>query len=991
MGLIWLNLAVPGREVWAQDDPAMMYFAAVAGSVNEGKVPVLLRWYAAEGQLPSLEFSLYRKEGTADSTSPLQLLSTTSRLRNVALIRAILEQAELKIAYDDLINNLSSMLDEPVTPDTYVEQLLRILDGTEECGSCAMRRNLLVQSNYAVAIVEGLGYLDLAEPKTYTYELRASTTQGQDDLVVGRVTVDASKPNKLPAPSQPTELELPGERGHLIVFLRWEEGPLLKPRSDEMFGYNVYRGPADANDTFENLLMQGKLQKLNRLPILPPSAQARGSSPEENYMFVDDNLTMSKTGPVGIPFLGGEQFRYWVTARDLLGQDGQPSESAAVTVEDKSGPAIPSGLRTDLVNTNGTERIGLVWNRNTDDTVTYRVYRYQEYEHVQKPGPFPPVGGMTEGYISDVAQPGTDNPVFLDNTVKLPEHENSAFWYCVAAVDAAGNQSPISPPVRGIVFDNVPPPPPSEPELCSYYSSCVLEDWITTDTTQASGNLIDVIFYLNKHSTNISAVEIERKSMLNGIGDYALVYRGQFTGGDTLNFHETLSFETIVHSSTDPLCCKDSDSDSSPKIPSHTYRVSLFDVSGFKCGTYDMPGVLYELLNTHAYNVIFSVVMGGEYNEQCPRTDIVEHNPDDNGKPRSLRFRFPKSDDAAGVILYRSTNCSDFFPVSETRFSGQAYLDTLDDFRPDQGAEVCYAAQTFDENNNRSPMRYLGKRIRFPSRNVSKIVPSMQSAEPVGEADLPKARLSWFGPTTGVSGFWVYFGTTQELSGQETAVFLSQNEYQFNPKDNIYQAILDITADQSKERIAINKTYIIRVKALMQNGEERFSNNTVAFNWAVNPRLETHPIWPIRSLPAQTPGLIAQWLPPAEGGDFNSPFTYGVGLVIGGVPPLGEGIGIFIEFPFTVYRRRVDIPGSYVQVSPLLKQENPNRDVQDPFFLYGYEELPGEVFIPRVYYLDTVNLINGATYEYKIVRMSEGSGELVEEIGPSNPVRVFEQ
>lgn len=988
--MILLAFAAPAR---AADQDAQIYFNAVAGEEVGGEFPVLLRWTSFYQAPPVEEYAIYRKEGPANSANPMTLVSRTSKLRNVPLIRSLFEHPAQARAKANIIETLNEISSEPVTDENYADLLLAMLDGDADCEGCEFRRNMLINANYMVAIIEGMGYLDLAEPLVYTYELRTSVDGGTDNLVLGRASIDASVRTELPAPQQPQIVDVPGEKGHLKVFLYWDMSMDLFSRRTAMFGYNVYRGEGGlAGSDFETLMAGGQLSKINRVPILPPSGDALGTEPEDRYVFVDDNLTLTDTEQVGDPFDPGEEYTYWVAAIDLLGQDGEPSLPVEVIVPDKSVPQVPRGLSTRVVDVAGQDRVLLTWDRNADDTVSYNVYRFREWDHAGKKDAFPPVDGMTEGLVSSTPQPGGDQvPFFSDPSIQFPQHENMAFWYCVSAVDGWGNESAMSPPFRGVIFDTEPPRAPEGAQICVYYTRCVLVLGSidrNPDLVPTQDRHVVVEFQIQREQTaregRGSRIVVERITTFTATTAYVppridTIFDGVFPGEQPLI---TIRDETPIPGQTTQI----------------SYRVTVYDGEGNVCGSYIVPDEknqnLFRNLIVEGVNMTAKLLLRIDETRRCPpaATGTEPHDPyDDFGNLRPVTFEVPPGGDAAGVILYRSPDCLNYYQVAEVRFpQGGGNANIEDYFIPEQGGRICYGIRYFDENNNQSPIFYIPTQILFPSQEGSQIVPSMLSADPLGDETNPAALLRWFGSNVGVAAFRVEMATDEAFADPVGTIQLNPQDFSFNEEDSEFESAVDRFDEASGQGLSIDTEYFVRVVSVLQNGQERPSNNAIPFIWSADQTPHEHPNWPVRPLPPSGTGLGAVWLPPAAGAADQQPFSYGVGLSIGILDFTGQketNAQYIIEPPFIVYRKRVDVPDrTYIQISPLIDSISANdRDVPiDPFF---YSRLVTDN-LRLVFYLDTVNLVLGAEYEYKIVKLDRGTGEIERVYGPSNAVEV---
>jgi fibronectin type 3 domain-containing protein len=176
--------------------------------------------------------------------------------------------------------------------------------------------------------------------------------------------------------------------------------------------YNIYRTELDdaaiktAKRDVSQLSLNGKLQLL--------ASQSENSYSDKSFEF-------------------GKTYAYVV--RSVITIDGTPlesSDSTASIVEprDTFPPAVPQALAAAVLpgETEGALVVDLSWSINVEpDFAGYRVYRSEQQDT--------PGHSLTPDLLP--------TPAYRDTSVQ-PAH---SYWYTVAAVDRAGNESAPSPPV----------------------------------------------------------------------------------------------------------------------------------------------------------------------------------------------------------------------------------------------------------------------------------------------------------------------------------------------------------------------------------------------------------------------------------------------------------------------------------------------------------------------------------------------------------------
>lgn len=960
-----------------------LFFVGLVGHGSAGQSKVLLRWYSTGGELPFSQFSIYRKSGGPHDPGSYAKLSSTEKLRNIALIRSLFERPGEERILADVLDVLSGMVDYEVAIDTYATRLLEILEDTGTCDSCAARTSLLVQSNYGAAIVEGLGYLDQVTPGTYTYELRTSTGTEEDDLLLGRVTVDASTITTLPAPSDPEEVEIEGLRGDRKVFLRWEKTAALDAASPIGFGFNVYRydGHIGASDTFETLMSAGQLTQVNRLPIMLGGATVDERSEDERYDFMDDNLDFDRIERKGTQFTSGQRLTYWVAARDLLGQHGAPTAPLDVIVQDRQAPPIPGGLQAVEERVGPNRRIVLQWNSNADgDTTTYELYRYLYYQHVGRFGP--PFADdaeltyrVTEGLLAVVPEPSSATVAYRDTGISVAKDESRAYWYCVAALDAAGNRSPLSPPVRGVLYDRTAPDPPATVELCTFRYSC--ETTFNHESKKSEPGKTVVVFHVERGNPRILEARVVRSDSKGR----KILYDGPFGAQTTLTIADKVS-------------------DDSAAIDDNIGYLFWFRTPlGEWCGPHELPhDMILALMQTRSSRVNIRVKANLAVAKICVdalEPERIPHDPVAEGDTSTpLEITVTLTDDARGAILYRAQDCTDFQRVStEHAAEGETSVTLVDTLRPGSVALMCYGVRLFDENQNLSGMTYLEAHVVFQGDGT--VQPAIDSVTALGTASSPEARIKWFGPEEGVSGYRLYFATgtvakmgyfastAMALVGSATGISTVYPVDQLGYQDSsgLWSTRFSTLDHLGNFPLETDTNYRIWVEGIDHLGNTIEGRSTYRFTWSPEAEDEERLAWPIRPLPDQTSGPNVF----ADKPDADS-VVRGIAIELTDpdhspnqeVNPLTI---LEIDTPFVVYRKRVDISDQpYVQIGPLIEKINTSASgtIQDPFVLaYG----------TAAYYMDYVGLVHGAMYRYVIVELDE-TGELSLVRGPTSDVKV---
>lgn len=328
-----------------------------------------------------------------------------------------------------------------------------------------------------------------------TYEIReVNLATGAMGDVVGRVTITPGSPVVLPAAGFPFQVKTNAPSDNLRVRLRWGTSPALRRLELLGFGYNIWRIPLSqavasgyntTPPTINQLHTDSHFTLVNSSPVMATKdfnanhglGGADDPSDGTTYFFSDSNgrslgnahfPTNTPPGYMATPFNDGDQFYYFITARDVLGRDGFPSPGGIGEACRRVQPQAPSGVRVQnnyqVTSSGGTltnlQRLLVSWQQdfNTNDFVTeYWIYRWPNPSMALTNDSVP----LTNRIGLAFQGPGTNTGYFLDNGTNGPIVPGlSNYWYTVRAVSqgACGpSLSPHSAPAWGVLRERFGP------------------------------------------------------------------------------------------------------------------------------------------------------------------------------------------------------------------------------------------------------------------------------------------------------------------------------------------------------------------------------------------------------------------------------------------------------------------------------------------------------------------------------------------------------
>lgn len=921
---------------------------------------------------------------------------------------------------------------------------------------------LLARTHPSVAMALGFGHATLLAPGTTTFEVREfDRGTDTDGAVVGRVTVTAGSPVVLPAPGPPVAMPQTDARGHLNAQLRWSVPDPLRRLSLLQHGYNVWRvredfakprgwnlNPPTPDALNSSARQTSAVRRLNRLPLMTSktfnAAEAANVLPptgDTNTVFiVDDNDRGRSNIVTSLDFTNGAHFLYFVTARDLLGRDGNVSPGTEVQICDL---LPPDALRdVDVLNdfswqvTSNRHQLRVVWPQapnlplDEERIRAYWVYRWTNVTELRAKQANP-----SNNLIAVVTHlPGATTNSYLDagpGAPSLKDDRGKTFWYTVRAEDSGacrGNLSPHSAPAFGILRDRVGPAAPAG----TITSTCLTPyaDFLSRVTNGNPNSLTgDGSFQFSiagvRGDRRVEwmefSAEVRPVGSTNVSARYSSdrLYFGPGTAGSFLGY----SFD----------------------VPDSLGGQNLFvtAVAGFGDGSSDSGTTFQPLaagLVKGDQRVVFA--FAGKTQEQAKNLPCEEHFPvGPDGTLLPVEIQVQPTIGSKELRVYRRIDDGPLELICSRVLTDLSTVLCLDDTFPHGGGRVCYFATTLDEHGNGSPMTRLGCRYSFESSAPPR--PQLSPITSVPPVTAPLMVLSWFCPSVNVERFEVSIAAlggaiAADCSPGYLDPITPPNLPELQPVSPEFTANagLDSLALEFRRfltpqpggafgegdrfvvpvKVEIGRYYVVHVKSVMRSGARSDASNLESFFWRATNAPQPQVPWPARPLPPVANSFAlafgAGWMLPC--GETNGPSNIVVRISYEGVTvqnncqPLLNGspnpndlipTNSFGEslFPVVLFRRQVPnaefpaVSGDSVQVTPLMEsiawaQSGGLTALYDPY-VQVERRISAVGGTGGLFLRDTQPIIRGARYRYSLVRFNK-RGEIAEVIPVANEVEV---
>jgi hypothetical protein len=923
-GLSWLT---PARST-AQDLEATLY---TAGTVT--KSPSNQPWAYLSFQiddpvkLRNRKLAVYVKAGGPASPAPFTRKAVITVQTDALILQALIARAaNLGDSAPQLESSLNAIFGELV-PDPALslpKKLSAVIQGAladpGQYGSLV----LLSRTHPAVAMALGLAYGEPIAPGESTFEIREFDPQAAADLgVMGRVTVTAGQPVVLPAPAPPVELADLSAKGHLNARLRWGTPLALRRLSLLHFGYNVYRVPRALAESLDfhlappdpavlvGLAADGlhEVRRINRAPALSArvmtEAEAANLAADPKTAFINDDNGLAEDGAK--PFADGEQFYYFVTARDLLGRDGLVSPGTLVTLADRVPPSAPRGVvvANDYRYVNGEpiQRLRVSWKQRTLDPdnliIGYYVHRWKTPSDVAALGGspllnrvsplIPHVDGQAEQSFLDES-PGApiapDKEDFLDHTI----------YYTVRAVEgttAGQNLSGHSAPAGGVLRDREAPAGPGGGVYIECCEPVALPD-TTEDLRLAGADKAEAVFDVicTREAAGMAFADI----FLYGTAAAQQLARVHFQAGSNtvrkriVLRRNAVSLPFTIHCriGSDGGKLSDFAQHQITTLPSRdTRRIVRF--RGIPRCTEILWDEAAEAAGCPGHD---------------PHPELQGGEGAGGNAVHGLKVKIDLTDTTKEWRLYRRIDHGKMSLLRQglADFTQVQQIEVVDKDLPASAVTLFYLGQLLDQNGNASQLALLGKAV--PLRQT----PPAPMLSPVvlgGTPGNPSAVVKWFCPPQGVERFEVFVHVAPGSIPTNLAAVLGPNHH--TPLDQLANGPPEAEQTETLTHgayytpqlgdafgngpefqfsfpMAKDQTYLIQVAALSKNGGKKKWGNVQQLKWQGGQSLAGVPVPGTPNVP------WPELLPPAPGEAWNpnmvpvqlNPSTFsGVGIRIG--------------------------------------------------------------------------------------------------------------
>lgn len=921
MRSLLLSLLALVSSVCAQDDLRFLS-ATTYNDPDTGNNYAYLLWQAEKPEnLRNLDFAVFAKAGQPTSAQPFTRRGTMSFQTNTAVISALLDTTPEVLVDAELLEERIDGLFGSLLPAEDLSLAMKISGVMQVAQSDpdVFRRLLFFSRTHPfIGIAMGTAGSYRINNNAVTFEVRSS--DGDAVSVDGRVTVNLTAPTAIPKPGPPVQLPDPSASGHLNVKLRWGIPDTLARRTALTYGYNVYRisrtfaesasfhtTPPDP-EVLTGLLTTNPddVVRSNQVPIMPIAvltpAEAAAVAPGDPAFFTDDNGVILDGGT---PLEDGDEFYYFVAARDLLGRPGQVSDGTLVTICERLRPDPPVRVRVNHIHENGSapeDFLRVSWQASPtgDAPGAYYVYRWENPgEMIAAAEPFVPGANLIAGPIPhdpatkrySIDDTGAGAPAIVPGSYRTTGDDGKTYWYSVRAVKttACGDlASSNSSPAWGVLRDRFGPGATGEESVFSTLIGPEVTMGPMTTRNLLPGETATSYTGSGDHYMRVTVTRLDPRI------DGAIIYRGIDNGNNPPNYIKLGS--KLYSTGDDVLEVKVAVPGDYFGRPDEGLLVLARDVDGNIAYKALIAEAIPSPDNERVVEVPFfadiaetqTTVTGGGVKGDDVHTSVDPTTGDTN--PTVLVF--DPSDDAREYKVYKRVDGAPLLLVEQGEVTDPAVNITVEDYAlPANSAEVCYFLQYFDEHGNPSPMVDLGC-VQTTSK-VDMPVPILSQPEKAGTEAAPQVILRWFSETQGVDRFRIYIsdGDTRipvnysnELSPIIVSAFVAVpsgpptfSDPRFSePSDGSFggdtQGFTPYqtgrvggnfgnSATPNEFEITLNvasgRDYQFYIESVSAAGDRSAPSNVVDFTWSpADPAIGPTVPWPARSLPPRDPDFI---------------------------------------------------------------------------------------------------------------------------------------
>lgn len=891
-------------------------------------------------------YSVWSKPGTPTSAAPYERISIVGLQTDPHLIAALVDRAVLglgedKLKLEETVNGLFANL-IPSGALKLENKISAIVRGVIADPHQLQRLLLGAKIHPALNLVLGQACsLPIPAAGPTTVEVRGwDPIAKRDTEVLGRVTIDAAVPTILPAVTVVKQAPANPRPGYdnLNIKLLWDMPSPLRRVQLLMQGFNLYRvNRAFAESAGWNTtpptaaVLHAQLglfpDKIARANGAPAQAQKVLTAAEVNAaaydvsFFTDDEVRMPGYPGSYVKPKNGDQYYYFVLARNALGTDKQSLVSPGVlaTFCERMPPDIPVGLKVtnQYSYNNGSPKqvLKLTWKANDNSgpkkTTAYLVYRWtrndgpmisngdpvnpmpQGYDPLVQliAGPIAHVNGQaTFSYVDDQNHPTWGPPP------TAPADYHKTFWYTVRAVDNGsfdappggpycnvppfgGNLSGHSPPAYGTLRDREGPAKPDGVvrTLCAR-PGIKANKVVPTSDPSAEPGYAHIDFFAEKlwGDPHIQGVEYQ----INPGTGYVPVAQVVFPDNEL----------TVTYRLSLPI---------TPDTPS-AYQVRARTISSDGLRSAWAEQTLGRPNGTTVARAQWIASMDYTRVVYDGRTCTTHYTPQPgvptpDGPGIWVDF-FPP----VGTKQYKLYYRTDDGPLTLAKeasknFDPAVLISVLFDALPAANSRLCLFLQVFDVDGNPSPMATLCC-IDLPgTQKLPK--PMLTPISSVGTDGNETAVVKWFCPPVGVDRFQLWISSGPQESADNLSALLTLNpgltpatslekngplwkSYQYKVYNTEF--VGPLFGDGSVFTLNLPATpgqhWRVKVRAMTDDGEVGPFSNIEKYTWVLPPPAVGPDVpWPARPLPGT--GAASEFGPDLQAGYF--PVEGFVGVRIG--------------------------------------------------------------------------------------------------------------